>query len=279
MRRPQATTWLLAPAVVTLLALFVVPQALMFVVSLGHRTVWGGIAYGFDAANYARALDPLYLGIFVRSLALATLTTLVCLLAGYPMAWWLGVHVGERQRGALLALVMLPFWTSFLVRMYAWVFLLRTEGLVNSLLGIFGVPPLPLLYSDFAVLLGQVYGELPFMVLPLYASIERLDRSLLESAADLGASPWRALWRVALPLTRPGIAAGCLLVFIPSLGAYLAPDLLGGARTTYVGSLIQGQFATARDMPFGAALSFLLGLLVLALLVVFRRPLRDSQAV
>jgi spermidine/putrescine transport system permease protein len=137
---------------------------------------------------------------------------------------------------------------------------------------------LPLLYSDFAVLLGQVYGELPFMVLPLYASIERLDRTLLEGAADLGASPWRALWRVALPLTRPGIAAGCLLVFIPSLGAYLAPDLLGGARTTYVGSLIQGQFATARDMPFGAALSFLLSLLVVLLLVLFQRPLRASQS-
>jgi spermidine/putrescine transport system permease protein len=264
--------------VITLGSLFVVPQILMFVVSLGQRTVYGGIAYGLDGANYVRALDSLYLGIFARSLGLAGLTTLACLVVGYPLAWWLGVHVGERQRGTLLALVMLPFWTSFLVRMYAWVFLLRTEGVVNGLLGLFGVPPLPLLYSDFAVLLGQVYGELPFMVLPLYASIERLDRTLLEGAADLGASPWRALWRVALPLTRPGIAAGCLLVFIPSLGAYLAPDLLGGARTTYVGSLIQGQFATARDMPFGAALSFLLSLLVVLLLVLFQRPLRASQS-
>ncbi len=279
MKRPAASTLLLTPAVLTLLLLFVVPQALMFVVSLGQRTVYGGIAYGFDWANYARAFDALYLDIFVRSLGLAGVTTLVCLLVGYPMAWWLGVRVPEWRRAALLALIMLPFWSSFLVRMYAWVFLLRTEGLVNSALGWLGVPPLPLLYSDFAVLLGQIYGELPFMVLPLYASIERLDRTLLEAAADLGASPWRTQWRVALPLTRPGIAAGCLLVFIPSLGAYLAPDLLGGARTMYVGSLIQGQFATARDMPFGAALSFLLSLLVLALLLVFRRPLRASQGV
>jgi spermidine/putrescine transport system permease protein len=127
------------------------------------------------------------------------------------------------------------------------------------------------------VLLGQVYGELPFMILPLYASLERLDRSLLEAAADLGAPPARALWRVTLPLTRPGMVAGCVLVFIPSLGAYLAPDLLGGARTVFAGNLVQSQFAVARDIPFGSALSFLLTLLVLALLVIFRRPLRSAQ--
>jgi spermidine/putrescine transport system permease protein len=174
--------------------------------------------------------------------------------------------------------VILPFWTSFLVRMYAWIFLLRSEGLVNVALGKLGLPVLNLLYNDFAVLLGQVYGELPFMILPLYASLEKLDRSLLEAAADLGAGPARALWRVTLPLTRPGIAAGAVLVFIPSLGAYLAPDLLGGARDIYVGNLIQSQFAVARDMPFGSAVSFLLSLLVLALLFLFRRPLAASQA-
>ena len=144
-------------------------------------------------------------------------------------------------------------------------------------LTLFGLPPLHLLYRDSAVLLGQIYGELPFMILPLYASIEKLDRSLLEAAADLGASPRRALWRVTLPLSAPGIAAGCLLVFIPSLGAYLAPDLLGGARTAYVGNLIQGQFAVARDAPFGAALSFLLSLCLLALLALFRRPLAAAR--
>jgi spermidine/putrescine transport system permease protein len=174
-------------------------------------------------------------------------------------------------------LVILPFWTSFLVRMYAWIFLLRNEGLLNHLLTGLGLPALPLLYNDAAVLLGQVYGELPFMILPLYASLERLDRSLLEAAADLGAGPARALWRVTLPLSRPGIVAGCVLVFIPSLGAYLAPDLLGGARTVFVGNLVQAQFAVARDVPFGAAVSFLLTLLVLLLLVVFRRPLRAAQ--
>jgi spermidine/putrescine transport system permease protein len=174
-------------------------------------------------------------------------------------------------------LVVLPFWTSFLVRMYAWIFLLRSEGLVNLSLAALGLPPLDLLYTPTAVLIGQVYGELPFMILPLYATLERLDRSLLEAAADLGASPARALLRVTVPLSLPGIVAGCVLVFIPSLGAYLAPDLLGGARTVYVGNLIQSQFAVARDVPFGAALSLLLSLVVLLLLWLLKRPLQAAR--
>ena len=193
------------------------------------------------------------------------------------VAYWLALRAPARWRSALLVLVILPFWTSFLVRMYAWVFVLRTEGLLNTLLLQVGLPALPLLYNDAAVLLGQVYGELPFMILPLYASLEKLDRALLEAAADLGASPTRALLSVTLPLVRPGIAAGCVLVFIPSLGSYLAPDLLGGARTVYIGTLIQSQFAVARDMPFGSALSFLLSLVALALLWLFRRPLRSES--
>jgi spermidine/putrescine transport system permease protein len=269
--------WLLAPALVVLLVLFVLPQALMFEASLARRSAYGGVVHEWSFANYRRALEPLYLGILARSFALAAATTLVCLLLSYPVAYWLGLKVAPRRRQALLVLVILPFWTSFLVRMYAWVFLLRNEGLLNQLLMAVGLGPLPLLYNDAAVLLGQVYGELPFMILPLYASLERLDRSLLEAAADLGAAPRRALWRVTLPLTRPGIVAGCVLVFVPSLGAYLAPDLLGGARTVFAGNLVQSQFAVARDIPFGSALSFLLTLLVLALLYAFRKPLRSAS--
>ncbi len=269
---------LLLPCLLALLVLFLLPQVLMFATSLGRRSAYGGVIRDVSLLNYVRALDPIYLRILARSVGLAFFTTLFCLLMAYPVSYWLGVKAPEKWRNALLVLVILPFWTSFLVRMYAWVFMLRTEGLLNLFLGELGIAPLNMLYNDFAVMLGQVYGELPFMILPLYASIEKLDRSLLEAAADLGASPLRSLWRVTIPLTAPGIVAGSVLVFIPSLGAYLAPDLLGGARTVYIGNLIQSQFAVARDMPFGSALSFLLSLTVLVLLYVFRRPLRASQA-
>jgi spermidine/putrescine transport system permease protein len=267
---------LLAPLAAALVVLFVVPQLIMLEASLGRRSAYGLVIHDWNLLNYLRALDPLYVRVLARSLALAVATTALCFAVGYPMASWLGVVAPRRWRTALLVLVILPFWTSFLVRMYAWVFLLRTEGLVNTGLATLGLPALNLLYNDAAVVLGQVYGELPFMVLPLFASLEKLDRSLLEAAADLGAAPRRALWRVTLPLTRPGIVAGSLLVFIPSLGAYLAPDLLGGARTVYVGTLIQNQFVVARDIPFGSALSFVLSVVVLVLLFLFRRPLRAT---
>jgi spermidine/putrescine transport system permease protein len=275
-RTRRAAVLLLLPCLAVLLGLFVLPQALMLAASLWQRSPYGGLVREWTLANYARAVEPLYVWILVRSFGLAAATTALCLAVGWPVAYWLGLRVSPRFKNALLVLVILPFWTSFLVRMYAWIFLLRQEGLVNLGLGALGIPPLPLLYNDFAVMLGQVYGELPFMILPLYASIEKLDRSLLEAAADLGATPTRRLWRVTLPLTAPGVAAGCLLVFIPSLGAFLAPDLLGGGRTMYVGNLVQSQFAVARDMPFGAAVSFLLTLVVLALLWLFRRPLRAA---
>jgi spermidine/putrescine transport system permease protein len=267
---------LLAPLAAALLALFVLPQLLMLEASLGRRSAYGLVIHDWSALNYLRALDPLYVRVLLRSLGLAVVTTALCLVLGYPMAYWLARRVPRRWRSALVVLVILPFWTSFLVRMYAWVFLLRTEGLLNTALAAVGLPALNLLYNDAAVVIGQVYGELPFMVLPLYASLEKLDQTLLEAAADLGAAPRRALWRVTLPLTRAGIVAGSLLVFIPSLGAYLAPDLLGGARTVTIGTLIQSQLVVARDIPFGAALSFVLTLVVVALLFAFRRPLRST---
>lgn len=266
------------PAALLLLALFYLPQLLMFAVSLGRRSAYGLVVHDASLANYLRALEPLYLGILGRSLLLAAATTLLCLLLGYPVAWWIARRAPARFRSLLLTLVILPFWTSFLVRMYAWIVLLRSEGVVNSGLAALGLPRVELLYNDFAVLLGQVYGELPFMIIPLYVSLEKLDPALLEAAADLGADAWQAFRRVVVPQTLPGIVAGCVLVFIPSLGAYLAPDLLGGGRTAYIGNLIQSQFAVARDMPFGAALSFVLSLMVVALLLALRRPLRSAQA-
>lgn len=269
---------LLLPAALTLFVLFVLPQALMFEASLGRRSAYGGIVHEWSFANYARALEPLYLGIFARSVGLAALTTGLCLALAWPVAWWIAFRVPQRHKSALLVLLVLPFWTSFLVRMYAWIVLLRTEGVINAVGSAFGLPAFDLLYNDLAVLIGQVYGELPFMALPLYASMEKLDRRLLEAAADLGASPLRRLREIALPLTLPGIAAGAVLVFIPSLGAYLAPDLLGGAKGVYVGNLVQSQFAVARDAPFGAALSFVLALLVFVAVAAARRPLAAARS-
>ena len=269
---------LLLPGLALLVFLFYLPQLLMLLVSLGRRTAYGGVERSLSLANYLRAMEPLYLAILGRSLVLAAVTTVLCLLVAYPVAWWIARRAPARWRNALLALVILPFWTSFLVRMYAWIVLLRSEGVVNLVLGAAGLPPADLLYNDFAVLLGQLYGELPFMIIPLYVSLEKLDPSLLEAAADLGADARRTFTRVVVPQTMPGIVAGCVLVFIPSLGAYLAPDLLGGGKTAYIGNLIQSQFAVARDMPFGAALSFVLSLVVVLLLLAFRRPLRSAQA-
>jgi spermidine/putrescine transport system permease protein len=269
---------LLLPLAAVLLLLFYLPQALMLVVSLGRRSAYGTVIYGVGLSNYARAINPLYLAILWRSLVLAGTTTAVCLVVAYPVAYWLGRVVAPKWRTPLVTLVILPFWTSFLVRMYAWIVLLRSEGVVNQSLGWLGLPGMELLYNDAAVLLGQVYGELPFMIIPLYVSLEKLDTALLEAAADCGAGPVRTFLGVVVPQTMPGIVAGCVLVFIPSLGAYLAPDLLGGGKTAYVGNLIQSQFAVARDMPFGAALSFLLSLVVVLLLVAFRKPIRSAEA-
>jgi spermidine/putrescine transport system permease protein len=216
-------------------------------------------------------IDPLYGVILLRSVVLSAAATAICIVLAFPLA--LFISRATRHKNLYLQLVMLPFWTSFLVRTYAWMFLLRDTGLVNTaLIGMgFLRQPLPLLYNDAAVLLGLVYAFLPFMVLPLYATLERMDPALLEAAADLGARPRAAFFRVIVPLAKPGIWAGIALVFIPCLGAYLTPDLLGGGKSVMIGNLVQNQFTNARDWPFGSAASLTLMLLTLAALGVFYR--------
>jgi spermidine/putrescine transport system permease protein len=257
-------SWFLLPAWIWLSALFAAPFAIVLGYSLLSRGVYGGIELPWTWESYARLVDPLYLDIFLRSAVMAVAATVLCLTLAFPAA--LFIVRARRRKYLYLQLVMLPFWTSFLVRTYAWLFLLRDTGLINTALEAAGIVhnPLPLLYNGGAVLLGLVYGYLPFMVLPIYATLERLDPALEEAAADLGARPWAALVRVVIPLARPGIAAGCILVFVPCLGAYLTPDLLGGGRLVLVGNLVQNQFTTARDWPFGSAVSLLLMLLVTA---------------
>src|SRR5579871_194542 len=268
--------WFLAPTWAVMLTLFAAPLAIILAYSLLTRGTWGGISQPWTLESYQRLIDPIYLGIVWRSFWIAGAATILCLLLGFPLA--LFISRSGARKNLYLSLVILPFWTSFLVRTYAWMFLLRDTGLINTALQKLGLihDPLPLLYNDGAVILGLVYGYLPFMVLPLYATLERLDRNLLEAAADLGAKPWVALTRVVIPLSAPGIRAGSILVFIPCLGAYLTPDLLGGGKTVMIGNLIQNQFTTARDWPFGSALSVALMAIVTLLVLWFLRRDRES---
>jgi spermidine/putrescine transport system permease protein len=261
----------LAPAGLILGTLFLAPLAIILVYSFLSRGVYGGVAGQTTLENYARLFDPLYAAILLRTFVMAGVATLGCLVLGFPLALFIS-RAGARK-SFYLQLVILPFWTSFLVRTYAWMFLLRDTGLFNTLLRATGLirEPLPLLYNDGAVFLGLVYGYLPFVVLPLYATLERLDKNLLEAAADLGAKPWTTLTRIVIPLCGPGFRAAALLVFIPCLGAYLTPDLLGGSKTVMVGNVIQNQFTTARDWPFGSAVSLLLMAIVMILLMLLIR--------
>jgi spermidine/putrescine transport system permease protein len=270
--RPRAGGWaLFLPGALWLAAFFLVPLAILLAYSFMPRGTYGGVEPGFTLENYRRFLDPLYLGILQRTVLLALATTALCFLLGFPTAY--AIARSGRWRRALLFLAILPFWTSALVRTYAMMVLLRDTGLVNGLLKALGVidRPLHLLYTEGAVLAGLVYGALPFMILPVYASLEKLDPALLEAAEVLGARPWARLTQVILPLALPGIATGSLLVFIPTLGAFVVPDLLGGAREMMVGSLVQNQFGAARDWPFGSAVSFAVMALVLLVVVVFLR--------
>jgi spermidine/putrescine transport system permease protein len=278
-QRPTGTVWsLLGASVFWLVIFFLAPLVVVVVYSLARRGVYGGVVWDFGWWNYLQSFDPLYLTIYWRSFWIALLTTGICLLVSYPVAYYLALKVNPKWKQTLLVLAVVPFWTSFLIRTYAWVVVLRSEGVINTWLTGWGLidAPLKLLYSDVAVLLGQVYGELPFMILPLYATIERLDTRLLEAAMDLGANRFWAFVKVTLPLTKVGIMTGVVLVFIPSLGAFITPDLLGGAKSMMVGNLIQNQFIQ-RNQPFGSAVSVLLMLVVLALLWIGLRAGMKTQ--
>lgn len=266
----RMTYWLLTPGVLWSVVFLFIPLMVVGVISFATRGTYGGVIWQFSLENYRDVWHVVYARIFGQSLVLASLTTIICLVLGFPLAYYI-VRLSPRWQAVWLILIMIPFWTNFLVRTYAWMFILRTEGLLNTLLLGLGVitTPLDLLYTDKAVLIGLVYGYLPFMVLPLYATLERLDPAFVEAAQDLYANQWSVFRRVVVPLTKPGIIAGCLLVFIPSLGAFLTPDLLGGARNMMVGNLIQHEYLVARDWPLGSAISLILLIIVMAAVVAY----------
>ena len=256
---------LTGPGLLYLTVFMAVPLLLVLVYAFFQRGRFGGVVWRFTLDNFGRALDQVYLSVLSNSLVIAGLTTLLALLLGYPAAYAIA-KLPATWRTVALILVVLPFWTNFLIRTYAWIVLLNSEGPLNKgLLGL-GVidEPLGLLYTPGAVVAGLLYAYLPLMILPLYASLQQLDPSLREAAANLGATPWRTFRDVTFPLTLPGVITGCLFVFVPSLGNFVVPELLGGGKTVMVGNLIRDQFLKARDWPFGATLA----LAVIAFLVV-----------
>jgi spermidine/putrescine transport system permease protein len=275
-RSRLGATALLAPGVVWLALFFLVPLAFIFVVSLGTRDATGNILLDHPGLqNYARATRPEYLPAFANSIRYALITTVLSIGLGYPIAYWISRYGGQRKV-LLLILVMLPFWTSYLIRTYAWMIILRDNGVLNGILRAIGLidEPLILLNTDISVILGMTYGFLPFAILPLFVSIDRLDQNLVQAARDLYASGRGAFLHVTLPLTMPGVIAASLLTFIPAIGDYVTPDLLGGAQTTTAAKLVQTLFTTGRDWPYGSALGFILMIVTLGGTLLALRSLR-----
>ena len=270
---------LVLPAMGWLGLFFALPLLIVVVVSFASRTAYGQVVFHWTLENYIQFLEPLYLKIFIFTLGTAFLTTLLTFAMGYPGAYTIAMILPKKWQQAGIILVMIPFWINFLIRSYSWVIILRAHGLINSILMSIGAikVPLSLLYNNTAVLIGMVYGLLPFMVLPIYVSLEQMDKRLLEAASDLGAGPLTAFRKITLPLTMPGVAAGSILVFISSLGMFVVPDIMGGAKSSLMGNVIQNQFLSARDWPFGSALSIILALLSLIMIVLYYKALQAQK--
>jgi spermidine/putrescine transport system permease protein len=289
---------LVAPTMIFMIGLLIIPLLLTLVVSFGKRGPDGDVIYTFTLNNYTRLIglshdcavgqalcfDPLYAGILGRSLSLAFNTTVLVILLAYPLAYFIA-RSQPKRRNTYLFLVLIPLWTNFVIRVYAWMMLLRKEGVINLVLGsaahFLHIPfqPLEMLYTPGAVLVGMVYEFLPFMILPIYTSLEKIDSSLFEAAADLGANAFRTFLRVTLPLSMPGVVAGTILVFIPVMGTFIVSDILGGRQVILIGNLIQRQFLDARDPSFGSAASLLLMVLTLIVTYFYTRKFGFGQEI
>lgn len=257
------------PGLAYLLIFMALPISLILIYSIFQRGQFGGVVFHATTENFTRALDPVYRAVLFDSLKIASITTVLALALGYPTAYGIA-KLPKRFRTTALLLIVMPFWTNFLIRTYSWIMLLNSEGLLNkALLKLHLIhSPLDLLYTQSAVILGLLYGYLPLMILPLYASIEKLDPEIREAASNLGANKFRTFLDVTLPLTISGVIAGSIFVFIPSLGNFIVPELLGGGKTVMVGNLIRDQFLKARDWPFGSVLALVVILFVFVLFAV-----------
>ncbi len=274
---------LVSPTLLWLLVLLIIPLLMTIVTSFGGRSPDGNVIYGFSLTNYLRifglggqGFDPFYLQIIVASLWLSLQTTILVILLAYPIAYFVARSPISR-RSLYLFLILVPLWTNFVLRIYAWIMILRTQGVLNGVIGwLAGLlnlsfTPFDLYPSDTAVLIGMVYEFLPFMILPIYTSLEKIENSWYEAAADLGANPTRTFFRITLPLSMPGTTAGIVLVFIPVMGTFIVSDILGGRQTVLIGNLIQRQFLEARDPAFGSAMALFLMALTLVITLYYTR--------
>ncbi len=281
-RRSRRQTWqtvgLLLPAGIVVVIFLMIPLFIVLVYSFFERDAYGGVVPTFTLQNYQSLLQPIYLPIFLNSFQIAIYTTLVCLLVGYPVAYFIAFRA-KRFAPILLLLIIIPFWTNFLARMSAWIALLNRNGLINSLLMKIHLieEPLKLLNTYGAVLVGLLYAFLPSAVFPIYAALESIDRSLLEAAQDLGATPFRAFREVTFPLSLPGVVAATLFVFVPSIGVYVIPALLGGGKEIMIGNLIVMLYLEFRNIPFGSAVAIVLLVIVLLGLALYLRLLRSAE--
>ena len=268
---------LASPVLLWLGIFLVIPMIAVLVISFMQRDNAGNIIWSFTLDNYKRFFDPLYLGIYWDTLVLSFVTTVICLLVSYPLAYYI-TRVGPKAQKWWLISITIPFWINFLIRTYAWVMILRTQGLLNTGLESLGLidAPLQLLYTKGAVLLGMVYTFIPYMVLPIYVALEQMDRRLLEAASDLGASSWRSFWHITLPQTKSGIMTGSVLVFVTTTGMFVVTDILGGAKSQMISNIIQNQFMSARDKPFGSALSIIFVISTLVIIGLFNRAMRSK---
>jgi spermidine/putrescine transport system permease protein len=271
--------YLLAPAGLWLLLLFLVPMGIVLAVSLGTTDPVYQAVYGWHPGNFADVFDPLFAPVLLRSVGYALATVVLCLLIGYPIAYYIA-RFGGRWKTLLIAVVVLPFLVNYLVRTYAWVAILSDEGLVNGILADTGIAEngVRFVNTSWAVIGGLVYGYLAFMILPLYAALDRMDPALIEAGKDLYGTRWQTFWHVTWPAAFQGVAAGCVLVFLPAVGDFISAQLLGGPDTYMVGNLIQQQFLEAQNWPFGAALTIvMMGFLLVWMLVYLRSAGRASR--
>ena len=261
------------------IAIFTIaPLIFILFYSFTTRGIYGNIEYIFTLENYSKIINPIYFKIFLRTLLFASSNTLLCILLGFPVAYYISIKKNSKIKNILLFLVILPFWSNFLIRTYAWIILLRSEGVINTALISVGIidQPLNILFNSFSVMLGMFYSYIPLAILPMYSSLEKIDNNFIDAAYDLGASHFRTLTKIIIPLSKKGILTSTLLVFVPSFGEFVIPDILGGSKSILLGNIIKDQFISSRNWPLGSALATVIIIIMFLLLPLFKSTYKET---